>query len=206
MSSSASTNTVPHALIHIHNNLLIALGDVEKLCSSQKDGPEGYFVIPVLQNIRRTDLDASLHCLNVEGFLPSCLSDIARFDSMVNNVSNSHPHSKLVFSTTTEPEYQRRLVFLLGCHMIMRQGLGFEEAYLAFRPMHDVLEESSIQNLSVRRSLRAFCCAKCLGWIDFNRDFTLFTDEENRTMICMDEYDHYARYAMPHPLDARGSS
>ena len=79
-------------------------------------------------------------------------------------------------------------MLLIGCHLIISKGLGFEESFLAlkaFRPFHPLFEK----HFSLLESLfRAVCCAKCLNWIDFSVDAT-----ESSTQIWMEEYIHYAR-------------
>jgi hypothetical protein len=72
----------------------------------------------------------------------------------------------------------------------MTRGLGFEEAYLAFRPIYCLFERTSSDGMSVEKSMRAFCCAKCLNWIDFGQHIDGSASDHP---ICMDECAHYAR-------------
>jgi hypothetical protein len=80
--------------------------------------------------------------------------------------------------------------------MIMSHGLGFEETYLAFRPLHGFFKNTSYLEIPVENTLRAFCCAKCLNWIDFGQNKEVI-DEQSRP-ICMEEFDRDARYLELH--------
>ncbi len=123
-------------------------------------------------------------------FQPSSLSKIFHFNEMVAKLSNIHASQKLVFCAGQDIQSQVQLAFLLGCRLIMTHGLGFEEAYLAFRPLSSLLERTSTDEISVEKSMRAFCCAKCLNWIDFGQQIDISSIEHP---LCMDELDHYAR-------------
>jgi hypothetical protein len=95
------------------------------------------------------------------------LSDIHRFDSMVKSMTSNNFGIKLLFHISRDPALQTRVLFLLGCHMILTCGLGFEETYLSFRQFHQTFEQyCSARGASVEQSLRALCCAKCSDWID----------------------------------------
>ena len=83
---------------------------------------------------------------------------------------------------------QARTLLLLGGHLIMSQGMGFEETVLAFRPLNALLQMNLHGVLSFEAMLRAVCCAKCLSWIDFGLEHAKQTDNG----IQMDEYVHYA--------------
>jgi hypothetical protein len=178
--------------VHIHNNFFVAPCDVTRASDLQENSSVASFLIPVLQDVVAAESDASLRCLDSDGFTPSSLSAISRFDEKMKNIEAAHPHSNLVFCTSTQDRYQIRLAFLLGCHLILEQGLGFEETYLAFRPLEKILPDEPSHKISMQIALRAFCCAKCMGWIDFSHDCAEGQKHSER-VICMDEYDHYAR-------------
>ena len=177
-------------LLPIHNNLFIAPCDGSSLGDWQEDS-DSDFLIPILKEITAAESEVSQRCLSYNGFLPSSLSAISRFNDMVNNISGTHPHSNLIFCTSNVESYQPRLAFLLGCHLIMAQGLGFEETYLAFRPLDNLISDESGNKITIQIALRAFCCAKCMGWIEFTNDCS--ECKQGTQMICMDEYEHYAR-------------
>ena len=125
------------------------------------------------------------------GFWPIGLSEIFHFNTMITKTSKLHASYKLVLCAGSDVQAQVQLAFLLGCHMIMTHGLGFEEAYLAFRPLFTLFESILSDEMSVEKSLRAFCCAKCLNWIDFGQHID---KSQSDHPICMDEFDHYARF------------
>ncbi len=89
-----------------------------------------------------------------------------------------------------ETNAQVKTLMLLGCHLVMSQGMGFEETVLAFRPLNTLLQMNLRGISSFESILRAVCCAKCLSWIQFGLDQASKTDDG----IQMNEYIHYARY------------
>jgi hypothetical protein len=96
------------------------------------------------------------------------LSDIFRFDETMRKELSQISGLKLLVNIGSDIMTQARNTFLLGCHLIMSHGLGFEEAFLSLRPLHDLFDQFFQEcAFSVEQSLRAFCCAQCLNWIDF---------------------------------------
>jgi hypothetical protein len=48
--------------------------------------------------------------------------------------------------------------------------MGNEETLLSFKSVHVLFEKYfAASNLSVKKSLRSLCCAKCLDWIDLRK-------------------------------------
>ena len=82
-----------------------------------------------------------------------------------------------------------KLIGMIGCNLIMYRGLSYEEVLLTIRPLCTSLLQHH-ESDSIKNSLRAICCAKCLNWINFTENF----DEESEAGLQMDEYMHYARY------------
>ncbi len=101
-------------------------------------------------------------------------------------VETKYPTKRIVFQAGTDSSTQATIAFLMGCHMMLSHGLGFEETYLAFRRLHSIMEPQSCTGpqISVKSCLRAFCRAKCSEWITF-------IDKPGSMHI--DEYLHYAR-------------
>jgi hypothetical protein len=96
------------------------------------------------------------------------LSGIYLFDSMAKSLEQENRGLKLDFVVKNKIEEQINISLLLGCHLVMSHGLGFEETYLSFKPWHHLLEQHlSAHEISVKHLLRCFCCAKYLDWIDF---------------------------------------
>jgi hypothetical protein len=180
-------------IVRLHNELYIALCGMEMANVLVEKGLKSAMVIqfsPSMLAQGNAARDDEFVC-KVKNFEPSGLSEIFRFNAMVANLSKLHPGLKLVFCAEQDVQSQVQLAFLIGCHMIMTHGLGFEEAYLAFRPLYKLFERTSSDEMSVEKSMRAFCCAKCLNWIDYGQHIDSSIPDHP---ICMDESDHYSRY------------
>ena len=122
--------------------------------------------------------------------IPFSLSDIYGFNEMMQNVSRCSSKVKIICAGV-DPVQQVAIAFLLGCHLIMSNGLGFEEAYLPFRPLYATIEQC-FGNVAFTSSLRALCCVKCLNWIDFRKD--PIDESQPRCIIDMEEFIHYSRH------------
>jgi hypothetical protein len=122
------------------------------------------------------------------GITSVTLQEVHRFDSFMRNQITLQPNRKLLVCAGDEPFRQIRTMLLIGCHLIMSQGLGFEESFLslnAFRCFHPLFVKHFA---SLESIFRAVCCAKCLNWIDFSLD----ASADSKMQIHMDEYIHYA--------------
>lgn len=96
------------------------------------------------------------------------LNSIYLFDDMAKTIENTHKDIKLFFVVKDDVDDKIIISFLIGCHLVMSHGLGFEETYLSFKPWHNTFDQyMSHQGISLKHLLRSFCCAKCLDWIDF---------------------------------------
>jgi hypothetical protein len=159
--------------IHIHNKLYIALSDdgcwSDALANRNFEdynlfSPMETFLASDRQANERNKTQFDDSIMNIFG-----LSDIFLFDDIMKSelAKNSFGFKQLV-NIGSDPVTQARSSFLLGCHLIMSHGLGFEETFLSLRPLHALFDQfSQMENISLENSLRAFCCAKCLNWIDF---------------------------------------
>jgi hypothetical protein len=98
---------------------------------------------------------------------------------------------KVVLYTGPGNAHQLKIIFLLGCHMIMTHGWSCDDALTAFKPLTDLVH-SACPDGSVESSWRALYWAKMRNWINFKETFDLGLD--NHDGIQMDEYLHYARY------------
>lgn len=182
------------ATVNIYNNFYICLSDLEE--AEQQLDAEREMLIPFARSTKTHDSDESMaavlqHPCNFKKrsiFENSYLSAIFHFDAMVKRILNQHLLHKIIFCAGKDLEYQIELSILLGCHLIMTHGLGFEETFLAFRPLNSFFKQTSFLDISLENILRAFCCAKCLNWIDFGQK----KDEQNHP-ICMEEFDRDAR-------------
>jgi hypothetical protein len=116
------------------------------------------------------------------------LEEMFQFDVIMQNLINRHSH-RVVVCTGSETSRQARTLMLLGCHMVMSQGMAFEETLLRFRPLQSLIQTYFNGISAFEVLLRAICCAKCLNWIDFG----FGNNDIPESGIQMDEYIHYAR-------------
>jgi hypothetical protein len=123
------------------------------------------------------------------------LEEMFNFDVTMQNLARRQANRVLV-CTGFDTNRQARTLMLLGCHMVISQGMGFEETFLIFRPMQSTLKTHLIGISAFEVLLRAICCAKCLNWINFG------LDSNNRPANCvqMDEFIHYARSDQTDPI------
>jgi hypothetical protein len=131
-------------------------------------------------------------------FHPAFLGDILKFNATVGSLERKKPRMKLVFQAGRDRSIQAQMTFLLGCHMIMSHGVGFEETFLAFQTLYrdstfNHFGQSGMSEVcqSIKSCWRAMCYAKCLSWVDSN-SFVNTNDGEDASSIQIDEYLHYA--------------
>lgn len=157
------------SFIHVHNRLYLALYDAKQAeIMAQHELKQNFLVVPI----------ASLKACPIHGikedsesFNPSSLIEIFKFDEMACTLERKNPQMKLVFCTGAGQSSQIRVAFLIGCHMIMSHGIGFEETHLAFKHFHVLFERFSPADggVSVQSCWRALSRAKCLNWVDFRK-------------------------------------
>ncbi len=127
-------------------------------------------------------------CDTPENCVSLSLEEMFGFDANIQNlVQLQAPH--VVVCTGFEAKRQAKTLMLLGCHMVLSQGMAFEEAFLIFRPLHSLIRTHYTGISAFEILLRAMCCAKCLNWIDFG----LACNNRAKACIQMDEFIHYAR-------------
>ena len=138
--------------------------------------------------------------LGKDAVLPVSLLEVRTFDRMMKMIASRDCSALItVVCHCFDQQTHAAVAFLLGCHLMLSHGHGFEETILLFRPLHEWIATPSAEqqqhvNYSFTNLLRAICCAKCLGWIDFNADPE--TESTGTPPIDMAEFDHYSRYAM----------
>ncbi len=117
------------------------------------------------------------------------LEEMFEFDDIMQKLVKGQVNRGIIVCTGSETNRQARTLMLLGCHMVISQGMGFEEAFLIFRPLHSLIQTHLRGISAFEVLLRAMCCAKCLNWISFG------PAGNNRPESCiqMDEFVHYAR-------------
>ena len=177
-------------LIHIFGQLHLTLHDADDAAKVALIDSEtsNFLVIPKLSNDeQRGDTDE-------QGFDPSSLTEIFRFNEMMCKIERKYPSQKLVFCAGRSVLLQARAAFLVGCHLIISRGIELEETYLALERMHGVFEQASLSSnhsVSVRSCLSAIYTAKKRDWIDFRERFDTLPTKSRSIQI--DEYIHYAR-------------
>ena len=174
--------------VKIHNRISVVMGnkcDVKKMISHDETGTR----IICWETIGKCQ--ERQHAF--QEFVPTfSLDEIYRFDSIVQIcIVRSPVSAQLLFCAGRLPYRRIRVLFLLGCHLIMSQGLNFEETVLAFRPFKDLFTRYHTSELWLQECWRALCCSKCLYWINFSES----QENDDRVGIQMDEYIHYARCA-----------
>jgi hypothetical protein len=184
--SRSSKNCRP--LIHIYGRLHLTLHDAEDAAKVALIDSEtsNFLVIPKLSNDKKLDEAGE------QGFDPSSLSEIFRFDQMICQIELKYPSQKLVLCAGRSMLLQARAAFLVGCHLIISRGNELEETYMALERLHGVFEKVSWNvGVSVRSCLSSIHTAKKRDWIDFRERFdTLPTKSRS---IPIQEYMHYAR-------------
>jgi hypothetical protein len=182
------------AVLSVHGRIHTALCSDEQ--AERRAGEaefQGFHLVLLNESIGPLTVDMiSNKCCNKDVNLGS-LVEIFKFNNKVKSILRRCPNLKLAFCAGTEPSTQLKIAFLLGCHLIMEQGLGFEATYMAFRPLHSLFETQDMMGApTIRSSFRAFCCCKCLNWIDFSEEQDSSKLKPLET-ISMDEHMHYAR-------------
>ena len=188
-----SLSCMPHRFsVLVHNRLYLALlGEKQAEIVARNILTLNYLVVP----LSVSDVADIQSTKDNETFEPPCLGDIFKFDEMASALERKHPRMKLVFHTGPNQTTQIGMAFLMGCHLIMSHGVGFEETFLTFRNFHSIseLKANGSADISITSCWRAFCCAKCLAWIEFNK--VVCDSVHDDKCIHIDEYMHYARYA-----------
>ena len=174
------------AIAKMHNRISVIMGSE---CSAQEITKDKNIYLCCLETLDLEDFSIS-----EQSILTSSLEEVFRFDSVVQNTMARSPvGAQILICAGHEPSRQVRVLLLIGCHLIMSQGLGFEETVLAYRPFKDMLASHSPNETWqwLQDCWRAMCCAKYLDWIDFSES----QEEKIEGAIHMDEYIHYARCA-----------
>ena len=171
-------------LIHIHGRVYLTFYGEEDALQVAQHETSNYIVIPPL----------TLGENKKSNLTPPSLSEIYKFDEMVQNAARKHPSKKLIFSSGSNLLIRVRTAFLIGCHLIVSHDLDFTSVYRAFDKMHPLFDAANPNNgtgSSVSSSLRAIFRTKEHNWIDFKETFDI--GPGSPTSIAMDEYLHYAR-------------
>ena len=176
------------SFLDLHCKLYLALYSEEQVERIAQHALHSNYILLPLQpaNVSPDDFDPSV--------INSSLEEIYRFDQMSQSAIHQNAGMKVVLYTGPGNAHQLKIIFLLGCHMIMTHGWSCDDALSAFKPLADLVH-SACREGSVQSSWRALCWARERSWINFKETFDLGLN--NHDCIQMDEYLHYARCAPP---------
>ena len=99
-----------------------------------------YAFVPLHQTIVTEFLQRDPQTNSGYEFLELTLEDIYVFDQRACAVEAKYPTKRIVVHTYSNECAQATMAFLMGCHMILSHGLGFEETHLSFRRLHSILD------------------------------------------------------------------
>ena len=181
-------NDISLQFSEVHSRLVVVLGsDDNRLHKIAQLRYPGCCIVGLTTTAEFKD-DAQNH----QDPLSISLEEVYRFDGILR--AGLKTSSRILVCAGNRAHHQIRICLLLGCHLMISQGLGFEETILTFRPMHAMFASSCTGVLSIEQYLRAVCCAKCLKWIDFQEKQSVQNNGEMKSEIQMDEYMHYTRF------------
>jgi hypothetical protein len=184
------------SLIHAFKSIFLVLQEEEKADQlAQHVFCTKYVIVPFMSSDSSSEItDSSV----LEGFEPSSLTEIYNFDKVANQVARQHLDHKLVFSTSSKARARSRVVFLLGCHLILSHGMTYFDVCKSFSDIQWVFSQlppaSDENQPSVQSCWSCIACTTRLGWLDFQG--LVHRDEGG---IDMEEYMHYSKYTL-YPL------
>ena len=172
--------------VQIHEHLFLALyEETQATKMAQHALKSKYMVVPCLHIVEREIYNS---------FVPSPLEEIYKFDELANQTARRDSDLRLVFCAGLNSALQTRVIFLLGCHMLVSLGMDPEAVGTIFQRVEHIRNQEFQRLLEGWWSLRS---AKDVGWINFQEPFQLEDDEDDET-IRMDEYLHYCRLKSVH--------
>ena len=177
------------SFFRVHQQIYLALHDAKQAGNTAHHAIAGkHVVVPITSRCGQEHKTT----YKVAGFSPSSLADIYKFNEIVNQVARRYPDSKLIFAAGTNAQDHIRVVFLIGCHLMVSLGIDAERTFKVFRRFDDFFVCSNEYNLGMMDCWRSFHRAALMGWIDFKERFDLeFPDQYT---IDMEEFIHYSRF------------
>jgi hypothetical protein len=177
------------SFFQVYQQIYIALYDEQQAERMAHHAISGRFVIVP----RNKSCKESLKSFSDgSGFLPSSLVDIYKFNEMSNRIARRNPDSKLIFVTGSNMDGRSRVVFLIGCHMMMSFGMDVTNVYLIFKRFDEFFVDKGGSKHHILDSWGAVERAAHVGWIDFEERFNREDDDEGT--IDMEEFIHYSRF------------
>jgi hypothetical protein len=193
-----ATSTVSSAtrtsFFRVRYQIYLAMYDARQAERLAHNSLKGKCVIVPAASAFKDDLDLDI---KDDCFLPSSLIEIYKFNEMSNQIARRNADSKLVFSTGSTLKVQTRVIFLVGCHMMLSLGTDADETYEVFKNF-EVFFDDGLDHHNLLDCWKSLQSVVSMGWIDFHDDFISECDEE--LTINMEEFSHYSRY-LPHCLN-----
>ena len=146
-----------------------------------------YIMVPMASALKD---DSDIRTQN-QSIVPSSLIDIYDFNEMANQIARKNGDHRLVFSAGSNVKIQIKVVFLIGCHMILSQGLDADQIFAIFRSFEELFVDLKCSQVNILDCWRALHRSTCAGWIDFRERFGYECDRDQT--IDMEEFIHYSR-------------
>ena len=183
------------SFVNIHNRLLMAAFKDNPSSAILRTISSLNYVLATFTHAPEIRREQPSHHEYATAFSAPSVEDIFRFDQMACALEERNLSHKIVFQSRLDWHSHATLAFLMGCHMMLSHGLGFEETYLAFRRLHTIMdpEPRNEPQITVKSCLRAFCRAKCSNWMIFKGPMAASPDSNNS--IHIEKYLQYARCA-----------
>jgi hypothetical protein len=140
-----------------------------------------------------TDLDIDTPAssgLSIFSGAPASLAEIFRFNEKLNALFRFNAGKQIVVCTGSNSHSQAKIVFLLGCHLIMSCSVRDKQVRHLFRPVRTLLAKVEY-DCALHDFWSALDIAKRRNWISFKETFDQSHYADNS--IDMEEYLHYAR-------------
>jgi hypothetical protein len=172
------------AFLRLHSRLALVLLDKEQAASIAQHELNSSHVLVGVEVANKPEP------LDVSAATPATLEEICMFDEYFNTICRQNNDAKVVVYTGLDAQRQIKVIFTLGCHLIMTCGLKVQEVISLFKAVDDLVGVE-VSEYSLYHYWSAFDSAKTLRWISFKETFDSPNYETDS--IAMDEYLHYAR-------------
>jgi hypothetical protein len=191
----SSKTPAKSSFFKVYQQLYLALYDEQQALKMSRHAITGKFII--IPRSKEFKKDTS-ECLDWDGFLPSSLIDIYMFINAAKQTARRNPDSKLIFVVGSNFAGLSKMVFLMGCHMIISEGIDVGSVNQTFERFDEVFVHKGENKLNILDSWRAVEQASCVGWIDFEERFD--TEDNIEGTIDMEEFTHYSRSNIALPV------
>ena len=171
------------SLLHVHDRVYLI----------RLEGTRAERVAQLALSKRQITIMASSNFTELACSSPPCsLTEIYRFNEMVKQLERRSEDQRLVFSAGTDKTMQRRVAFLLGCHLIMSKSLDAQDVIRILHGFDEIREHSNQEETGVTDCWRALHQAKSLLWLSFRERFGQYASD---TSLDIEELIHYSKYA-----------